>query len=127
MSLNSKTFEYSGSAHPATLHYQADQDKFTELESENVIIGFEAMPLDHFKQQTVEIKSGDTLALYTDGIIEAEDKAKNPYGLDQLKKALVHHRNKSAKEAAHLVVREVKTYNKGENKDDIMLMLFNIK
>ena len=125
--LNRMSFEYSGSAHPAGLHYCTQQKQFVQLESENVIIGFETMPLDHFRQRTVDVKSGDTLVLYTDGIIEAEDREKNPYGLEKLKKALEHHRHKSAKEAAHLVVKEVKSYNKGENKDDIMLMLLKLK
>lgn len=40
------------------------------------------------EQQSIELQPGDALALYTDGLILAEDAAGKPYGADRLKAVL---------------------------------------
>ena len=54
-----------------------------------VLAGMEGIP---YREECRELKPGDKLFLYTDGVTEAEDKDHNLYGEDRLMECLKSHR-----------------------------------
>lgn len=54
-----------------------------------VLAGMEGIP---YREECLELKPGDKLFLYTDGVTEAEDKDHNLYGEDRLMECLKSHR-----------------------------------
>ena len=67
--------------------------------------------------------SGDTLALYTDGITESLSDAEEEFGEQRLIEALRQHRELSSQEVLGSIVDEVKAFSPGEQYDDITLIV----
>jgi serine phosphatase RsbU (regulator of sigma subunit) len=69
------------------------------------------------------LKSGDILALYTDGITESFDAAGDEFGESRLVDSLRRHREPSPRVALDNIVEEVLRFNPQEQHDDITLIL----
>jgi serine phosphatase RsbU (regulator of sigma subunit) len=67
--------------------------------------------------------SGDTLALYTDGITESYNSADEQFGEQRLIEALQRHREACSQAALTAIVDEVQRYSPHEQHDDITLIL----
>lgn len=75
-------------------------------------------------REVVHIEAGDCLALYTDGISEAQNAAEEFYGLERLEAALKKYRGKTSKEVRDAVLDDVRTWVGGAAQgDDITLMV----
>ncbi len=122
-----RAYQFAGSAHPSGLHYSANTRTWNHLESENVIIGFDSMPLKEFKQETRNIAPDDRLAIFTDGIVEPENQNGTPFGMDRLRKSLNYYRNLPVKKSAQNVMQDVRSYSRGDSRDDILLMMLELK
>jgi serine phosphatase RsbU (regulator of sigma subunit) len=69
------------------------------------------------------LDSGDTLALYTDGITEAFDHADEEFGEARLVEALRRHREKPSQDLLGCVVEEVRRFSPHEQRDDITMIV----
>jgi serine phosphatase RsbU (regulator of sigma subunit)/biotin operon repressor len=67
--------------------------------------------------------SGDTLALYTDGITESFNDAEEEFGEQRLIEALRRHRELSSQSVLGSIVDEVKQFSPHEQDDDITLIV----
>jgi serine phosphatase RsbU (regulator of sigma subunit) len=66
---------------------------------------------------------GDMLVLYTDGVTESFNEAREEFGEQRLRESLQEHRGLSPEECIHSVVEEVKRHNPHEPQDDITLIV----
>jgi serine phosphatase RsbU (regulator of sigma subunit)/catechol 2,3-dioxygenase-like lactoylglutathione lyase family enzyme len=87
-----------------------------------------ATVLGIFKEWDCEIgecrlHSGDTLALYTDGITESYNSADEQFGEQRLIEALQRHRETSSQAALASIVDEVQRFSPHEQHDDITLII----
>jgi sigma-B regulation protein RsbU (phosphoserine phosphatase) len=69
------------------------------------------------------VNTGDTLALYTDGITEAFDHAGDEFGEERLSEALRKHRGLCSQELLSAIVGEVRRFSPHEQNDDITLIV----
>jgi serine phosphatase RsbU (regulator of sigma subunit) len=69
------------------------------------------------------LDSGDTLALYTDGITEAFDHADEEFGEARLVEALRRNREKPSQDLLGCVVEEVRRFSPHEQRDDITMIV----
>jgi serine phosphatase RsbU (regulator of sigma subunit) len=69
------------------------------------------------------LREGDLLALYTDGVTEAFDAAEQEFGEERLVAALRRHRGLGADEVVAQVLGEVQGFSRGEQHDDITLLI----
>ena len=74
-----------------------------------------------------ELSAGDTLALYTDGIIDALNDAGEEYGEDRLAAALKRQCKLEAKKMLDTIVDEVRIFSGSEQHDDITLIIAKSK
>ncbi|MDZ7314952.1 MAG: SpoIIE family protein phosphatase [candidate division KSB1 bacterium] len=118
---------YAGGAHPAALVANANRPTLRELPSDNLIIGF--MPSDRVKffEASAPLEHGDRIAVYTDGILEAESEKGCCYSMQRLKETFAAHRAEPAAVACRSIVEDVKAFSGGVLRDDVMLMLIEIK
>jgi serine phosphatase RsbU (regulator of sigma subunit)/catechol 2,3-dioxygenase-like lactoylglutathione lyase family enzyme len=91
-------------------------------------LGATATVLGIFKDWDCEIgecqlRPGDTLALYTDGITESYNSAEEQFGEERLIKALQRHCDSSSQTALSSVVDEVQRFSPHEQHDDITLII----
>lgn len=118
---------YAGGAHPAALLFNPGKQTLTRLPSQNTIIGFDASESSVFEETTRRFSSGDRLIMYTDGVLEAEDEDRNQFGMDGLKKSLQVHVLKPVAEAAQAIIQDVKRFASGTLRDDILLLVIEVK
>jgi len=87
-------------------------------------IGLVSEISDFVRQTTVQLQEGDGVVLYTDGITEAENIAKEHYGLERLCKVVQKHWAASAEAIKEAVVTDV-TRHIGQQVmyDDITLVV----
>jgi serine phosphatase RsbU (regulator of sigma subunit) len=70
-----------------------------------------------------ELSPGDTLALYTDGIVESFNQAGEEFGEQRLLDALHRHRHLASRPLLESVLAEVREFSPREQFDDITLIV----
>lgn len=70
-----------------------------------------------------ELKQGDTLVLYTDGVTESFDAAREEFGEERLIETIRRNAGHSPKDCVTAIVEEVRRHNPREQQDDITLIV----
>jgi serine phosphatase RsbU (regulator of sigma subunit) len=92
------------------------------LESTGMAMAMVEEPI--FQAAEVTLKTGDLLAIFTDGITEATVDNESFLGLDPIKDLLIAHRDEKLSDLRQRIVARVEDYLKGEPaSDDVTLML----
>lgn len=77
-----------------------------------------------YPEDTVTLKSGDTLVLYSDGITEAMNEADEEYGEEQLTEIAGKNVDKTANELLSIIIKDVEKYaDTAPQFDDITLVI----
>jgi sigma-B regulation protein RsbU (phosphoserine phosphatase) len=71
---------YCNAGHPPGLLLRGG--KLTELGSDNMVLGVD--PNENYKQSVIDLKGGDSLLLYTDGLTDAANFSNQRYGRQRL-------------------------------------------
>lgn len=71
------------------------------------------LPDVEFRSRSKRLDPGDTLLLYTDGLVEACDPEGEEYGLERLAAACSQHRNAAPEPLAQVLEEELKTFVRG--------------
>jgi len=77
---------YGNAGHNTPLLWKNRERKIITLDTEGMIFGIKSDVI--FEQKATDLEPGDILLLYTDGIIEAENKDKVFFGIERLGKLL---------------------------------------
>jgi hypothetical protein len=80
---------------------------------------FRAIP---FQDGETELREGDRLVLFTDGVSEARDTAENEFGEDRLQDFVSTNRKSGARELATAIASEVSSFSGGRADDDFTLV-----
>lgn len=64
----------------------------------------------HLREDRVQLQAGDSLVLYTDGLIETENPLGEPYGVERLADLLTHHATESAEAIKNHLLADVKQF-----------------
>jgi sigma-B regulation protein RsbU (phosphoserine phosphatase) len=76
-----------------------------------------------FGERTLELKAGETLLVYTDGVTEAMNPQRELFGEERLKEAVRGQAKLSTEKLAERVVQQVAQFARGaEPSDDITLL-----
>jgi sigma-B regulation protein RsbU (phosphoserine phosphatase) len=121
------TLTLANGGHPKPLIYRRSTDEIIQISASGTVIG--SFDTASYKQESVELYSGDRIYLFTDGIPESENAKKQMIGFE---KGIIDLFRKSFKndldETLDRVLEEVKNYTGGKPyEDDIVLMGFEIK
>jgi serine phosphatase RsbU (regulator of sigma subunit) len=91
-------------------------------------IGLEADIARFFASTKVQLKSGDVVVLYTDGITEAPNLEKRQYGLERLMEVVKENWQLTATEIRQAVIADLRLHiNTEKVYDDITLVVFKQK
>jgi len=81
-----------------------------------------------YEQETIQLHSGDILAVYTDGVTEAVNPAGVEFGEERLRSILVEALSLSARESAEKIIAEVLDWQgQAAQHDDITLIVVKIR
>jgi len=107
----------AGHCPPILLHAGA----VTTIEPTSVPVGL--FCAKEFPSRSVELASGDTLLLYTDGVSEALDREGGEYGVDRLVDVMQAHVSDSAQALVSACVRDLEEFRAGATRtDDVSVM-----
>lgn len=82
----------------------------------------------HLTEQTIDLRPGDVLALYTDGITEAMNAAGDLFGDARLSHLIEQHAQLEAPELRERILREVEAFAGAEDQhDDLTMILLKIE
>jgi sigma-B regulation protein RsbU (phosphoserine phosphatase) len=79
-----------------------------------------------YATQEVELRRGDCLALFTDGVTEACDEAGEEFGEERLQELLMNGAKLSAAELRERIIAAVTEFGNGSFCDDVTLMVLKI-
>ncbi len=125
---DSRKFTFSSAGHDEQLLYKNDTDDFELLHSKGRALGL--LPSERnekFYSNSVQLKPGDIIIFYTDGIVEAINSKKEQFGLERLKDIVSEKRFSEAKQIAKEIHRQVNIFSGDtEQFDDFTLMVLKI-
>ncbi len=127
INLRKGSFSYAGSAHPAAILWRSQENKFSRLESQNVIIGYDKRKENNFVQDIVMVAPEDKIIMYTDGVIEAEDSNGRQLGIDGFINFFKPSIYLSVREVIESILNGVYEYSPNSLKDDVYLIIAGMK
>ncbi|MGL4989228.1 MAG: SpoIIE family protein phosphatase [Cetobacterium sp.] len=119
---DTKILTYSNAGHNPLVVYNSITQSIESHSVKGVAIGF----LDdyNYKQGELKLNIGDVVIYYTDGITEAENNAKELFGIERLKNILLQTATLSSKEIKQKLLSEVNLFQNGcEQNDDITFVV----
>ena len=125
-------FTYASAGHYFPIHIPAQRPSYKPLErlcSPPIGVLIDQQEGDHYREITTSFKSNDLLVFYTDGVIEARNKAEYTdfYGLNRLRAVI----KKYANETPHIILEEVQRdlndFSGAKFQDDMALMVIKAK
>ncbi len=115
LNVNTFEFHYCRAGHPNTL-LQRQNDDIVELESEGSFLGmFDQI---QFEENLIQLRKGDRLYFYTDGITEAKGPNGDLFGNDRLKDSIQKLKHEPIGTVLHQLFDEVELYTQYQKATD---------
>ena len=102
-------------------HADARGRAVAELEVTGTVVG--AFPFSRYEEQEIELRGGDLLVAYTDGVVEPENPYGEQFGEDRLKDLLVKYEAQESSEIIARVMEAVEQWTGSAELQDDMTML----
>ncbi|MBO4507359.1 MAG: SpoIIE family protein phosphatase [Spirochaetaceae bacterium] len=103
------------------LYYNAQTEDISKISTSVDPIGVEKMT--EYTDNEMEVHSGDIIAMYTDGIVEAVNSTGNQYSADKLIDTIKSNSKLSSKEIASLVKADIKNFTGSTRQHDDQTLL----
>jgi phosphoserine phosphatase RsbU/P len=115
---------YTNAGHCAPLLVRRD-GSIIALEAGDAVLG--AFPDWQYTEREIGLRAGDRLALFTDGLIDAEDEAGMEFGEARLADLLRANRRLSADELQRRLMIEITAFAGGQFRDDATLLVLSVE
>ena len=115
---------YSAAGHPPLLCWR--EGKLDRIESNGLLIG--VRPDSDYPVCEIPLNSGDRFLLYTDGIVEPENAASEPFGDSKLEQVVRSHHTRPPSELSEQLLREIRLWQPAavSQQDDITLIIIDV-
>ncbi len=126
LDLDTNRFNYVRAGHEPALLLRAEGGEPELLSAGGLALGFDAGPVFDavLEEGTVDLRAGDLLALYTDGITEAANAAGDEFGRDRFAQALARHDQTSLAKMVDKLDRYLRQFSAlAQRNDDRTLLL----
>lgn len=130
INLKKRSIEFIRAGHCPAFFYKKAEDKICSFKDGTLGLGINrTKKFANFVHATEKLafNTGDVLALYTDGIIEARNADMEEYGYDRFEEILKDNKDKSAEEISTAIVQSVKAFVHGEIQDDYTVLILKFK
>jgi len=118
-------FLYSNYGHPDQYLYHKNQSMVQSLKSDAGLLGIPFGPVASLEDKEITFEEGDSILLFTDGVIEATDSSGESYGEGRLIEFLKNNRQLSDNQLNQKLIHDLDKFKSGSFKDDVFIV--NIK
>jgi sigma-B regulation protein RsbU (phosphoserine phosphatase) len=120
----SRRFTYCNAGHPAGILIR--DGVVTEMPSDNMVLGID--PEQEYRQNFCDLGSGDTILLYSDGLPDAMNFERQPYGKERAIAAFQAVAGSPAQTVADSILWDVRRFVGLSNRsDDLTMMVMRIR
>lgn len=120
------TIEYARAGHCPAILIDKEQHTASFLEGKGLGLGLSRNGTykKHIHQYSFTYKSGDTLILYTDGLVEAHNSSRDEYGYDRLTQLGLENMEARPKQLIDLIIENVQHFSGSTQfEDDCTLLI----
>lgn len=121
---DTKELTYTGSGHVSPVVVRAADRKVERLHSDGTLIGIK--PEQTFRERAVQLQPGDTLALFTDGLIEYANGKGEVFGEHRLIQVMQERCNEPVERIMKSVLSELARFSPSPPADDLTLILAKV-
>jgi serine phosphatase RsbU (regulator of sigma subunit) len=119
----SRTLTYVRAGHNPPLLYRRAKDAFEELEAPGVALGM-VRGYRYRASDPVTLAPGDLLFLFTDGIVETMNPAKDQFGVERAAELLRRHRDRPSREICEVLREAVAEFrHRAPQQDDLTMIV----
>lgn len=115
-----KRLRYSGAGHPPML-LRHSSGSTSEVIENGLFLG--SFPFAEYTAIEMPFEEGDSLVLYTDGIVEINNPREEEFGVDRLKALLEKNGSLTAGEFIDATLNELSAWEEGREREDDLTML----
>jgi sigma-B regulation protein RsbU (phosphoserine phosphatase) len=122
LDLENNSFFYAKAGHNPPIFYKAASGRIHYLDADGPVLGvFEESQFEEVKQ---ELKMGDLIVLYTDGVTEARNKKGQMFGLPRLERLIEDNVSLNPAQMAERISYEVRQFaEEGWLRDDVTIVV----
>lgn len=120
--------QYAGAGHPPVLVWSAMRKKVECLEENGVFLG--PFPWAKYSELRAPFEPGDRCLLFTDGLVEAENRGEEEFGAARLRDFLAVHADEPADAACSALLDEVTSWSgtgPDSQQDDITFVVVELQ
>ena len=126
MVLNVKTHELkvASAGHNPLVVFRAESGEYELVKPQGIALGFDKGTIfdNHIQEVELQLKPGDRICAYTDGVNEAMDPQSEEFGDERFYNLVKQHARLSSKDFVNAIVAEVEAHRAGgEQSDDITI------
>jgi sigma-B regulation protein RsbU (phosphoserine phosphatase) len=121
LDIQARRFTYVNAGHNPGFLYRAATGQFDQLDSTGPLLG--TLEAATFKERQTEIRPGDVLVLYTDGITESMSASEDFFGEDRLKDVIRSRKDGTAAEIVRGIRETVGAFSGEELEDDLTVVV----
>jgi sigma-B regulation protein RsbU (phosphoserine phosphatase) len=125
--LRERVLKYSAAGHPPMLLASQDTGRAREVEENGLMLGM--FPEAAYSTAEIPARAGDRCLLYTDGLFEAQNAAREEYGKTRCREFMAKRRDLSAPKFADALLSDIAAFSgaaAGAQEDDITLLVLDI-
>lgn len=117
---------YVSAGHPGMLHYCAKEKKVVAEKGGGIALGMVPDISKMIQEMNVDLRQGDSVVFYSDGIPEAVNKNGEQYGMQRIKRAISDHAElESAEKIKDALMTDIQRFmGQEQQRDDITLLVF---
>ncbi len=125
LTVSTGSFEYVNAGHNPQLVMNNESYEWIHANPGFVLAGMEGIP---YKSETIQLKHGARIFLYTDGVTEAQNNDHELFGEDRLLESLERNGKLPLQQMLAAVRRDIDTFvGDAEQFDDITMLVFEYK
>lgn len=125
INFKTKKLSYVNAGHNPPLIKQNENFEYLDIEPGLILAAMEDMPYETYELQ---LKSGDAIILYTDGITEANSDYEEFYGEERLKNTINKHKNDDLEKIITSVKKDINEFcGTPEQFDDMTMFAIKLK
>jgi sigma-B regulation protein RsbU (phosphoserine phosphatase) len=112
---------YASAGHPPALLWRRDSGRLLECSEGGIVLG--CFPQARFRNTALALMPGDRILLYTDGVLEAANRADEFFGDTQLKPLMKSHIDLTLGGFADLLLERLAAWSGKATLDDVTLVV----